>query len=275
MKKYLTRLIKNKHKFILKSLIEAKSIYGEINYFTFELKKKCMLGSKGERIIIPLDEIMTSYILRYGCWDPEIVNFIKNNIQTKDNIIIDIGANIGLITRQLILAKIKYKKIFCIEPNSENFKLLKKNLSFFKNIKYLNFGLGKKKRVSKIYLNKYNFGDYSFKTKTSKFEKAMIENVNSFFKKNIKNNKNLIYKSDTQGMDEEILFSIDKKYFQNINILIIEITNHNIILKNKDYFITILNNFKKFSSKNSKSLSINEILNKIENKNEFDLFMSK
>ena len=68
--------------------------------------------------------------------------------------------------------------------------------------------------MSKIYLNKYNFGDYSFKTKTNKFEKAMIENVNSFFKKNIKNNKNIIYKSDTQGMDEEILFSIDKKYFK-------------------------------------------------------------
>lgn len=275
MNKYLTKLTKNKHKFILKSLIEAKSLYGEINYFTFELKKKCMLGSKGERIIIPLDEIMTSYILRYGCWDPEVVNFIKRNIKKQDNIIIDIGANIGLITRQLIHSKIKYKKIFCIEPNSENFKLLRKNLSSFKNIKYLNYGLGKKKSVSKIYLNKYNFGDYSFKTKTKNFEKAIINNVNSFFKKNVKNNKNIIYKSDTQGMDEEILLSIDKKYFQNIYILIIEITNHNIILKNKNYFIKILKNFKKFSSKNYKKLSIDEIFDKIKNKNEFNLFMSK
>lgn len=275
MKKYLTRLIKNKHKFILKSLIEAKSVYGEINYFAFKLKKKCKLGSKGDRIFIPLDEIITSYILRYGCWDPEIVDFIKKNIKKKDNILIDIGANIGLMTRQLILSKIKFKKIFCIEPNSENFKLLKENLCIFRNIKYLNCGLGQRKSISKIYLNKYNFGDYSFKNKTEKYEKAIIENVNSFFKKNIKNNKNIIYKSDTQGMDEEILLSLDKKYFQKIYILIIEITNHAIILKNKNNFIDILRNFKKFSSKDRNILSINEILNKIENKNEFDLFMSK
>ena len=60
-----------------------------------------------------------------------------------------------------------------------------------------------------------NSGDSSFVKKKKNYQICKINNINLFIKKNqkfIKNN-NFIYKSDTQGMDEEIFMNIEDKYF--------------------------------------------------------------
>ena len=47
-----------------------------------------------------------------------------------------------------------------------------------------------------------------------------------------KNNK-IIYKSDTQGFDEMLILSLEKKYLKKISILILEVSNFNFLKKNK------------------------------------------
>jgi len=71
-------------------------------------------------------------------------------------VIIDAGANIGLFT---VLMKNLYPnfEFICIEPDKENFELLKSNTSKYTNINYEFAGLWNKKIKLKVY-DKYNTG---------------------------------------------------------------------------------------------------------------------
>ena len=75
-------------------------------------------------------------------------------------------------------------------------------------------------------------------------------------------------------MDEEIFLGLKEKYFNNINIAIIEISNHKFITENKKNFIQ-LQSFKIINDKNLKNIKIDQIEKKIINKEEFDLFLKR
>ncbi len=276
MKKYLSKFIKNHYKTIFKSLVESKSKNSSINKLEIELKNSCKLGKKKDKIYLIPDEIMTPFILKNGYWDYEIIKFIKK-YSKKNSIFFDIGANIGLITKQLIVSNIKFEKIFCFEPEKNSYECLKKNLSNNKIVNTYNFGLGAKNQKLKLYKNDMNSGDSSFVKKKKNYQICKINNINLFIKKNqkfIKNN-NFIYKSDTQGMDEEIFMNIEDKYFNKINIAIIEISNHKIIKQKERKFFSRIKSFKTLNDKSFNKISIKEIKNKINKNEEFDLLMSR
>ena len=277
MKKYLSKFIKNHYKTIFKSLIESKHENFSINKIEIELIKNCKLGKAKDKISLIPDEIVTPYVLKNKCWDYEIIKFIKKFKKKNDNIFLDIGSNVGLISKQILSSNLKIKKILCFEPNQNSFECLKQNLSNNKIVNAYNFGLGLKTSNLKLYKNINNSGDSSFIKKKGSFEICKIKNINSFFKNNYKifKKQNLIYKSDTQGMDEEIFVGLKKEYFDKINIAIIEITNHKFIFQNKKKFFSRLNSFKVINNKNLNNISTNQILNKINNKEEFDLFLKR
>ena len=277
MKKYLSKFIKNHYKTIFKSLVESESKYLSINKLEVELKKNCKLGKKKDKIYLIPDEIITPFVLKNKHWDYEIIKFIKKHKNKTNNVFLDVGSNIGLVSKQLIESGIKIKKILCFEPNKNSFECLKLNLSLNKKVNLYNFGLGLKNQSLKLYKNKMNSGDSSFIKKKGNFDICKIKNINSFFKDNKKilDGKNLIYKSDTQGMDEEIFLGLKEKYFNNINIAIIEISNHKFITENKKKFYSRLQSFKIINDKNFINIKIDQIEKKIINKEEFDLFLKR
>ena len=247
----------------------------DIDYINLKILKNCSLGQKNESINLPIDNIILPSILKNGAWESHIIKIIKKYSKKRRFIFLDIGANIGLISRQVIKSKINISKIFCFEPDKEKIKFIRYNLANYKNIKIMNYGLGKKDINLKLYKNIYNFGDTSFIKKTSNFSKAKIKNINNFFMKNLSSNKlPIIYKSDTQGMDEEIIFSLKETFLKNIEILIIEISNNKENLKNINKFNKITKFFSKFYIHN-KMVSKKSLLNMIKSKNEFDLIMIK
>ena len=277
MKKFLSRLVKGKFKTIFKSLLESKLKNISIKKLVIELEKNCLLGKKRDKIYLIPDEIITPYVLKNACWDYEIIQFIKKNIKNNNNIFLDIGANVGLITKQLLMTNIKIKKILCFEPDKNTFECLKKNLANSNIVNTYNFGLGLKTKSLKLYKNQMNSGDSSFVKKSRIYEICKINNINSFLKKNYKiiNNNSLIYKSDTQGMDEELFIGLQDKYFEKIKIAIIEITNHKLIIKKDKKFFSRVKLFKQLYDKKLNKLTINEIKNRVKNQEEFDLFMSR
>lgn len=277
MKKFLSRLVKGKFKTIFKSLLESKLKNISIKKLVIELEKNCLLGKKRDKIYLIPDEIITPYVLKNAYWDYEIIQFIRRNIKNNNNIFLDIGANVGLITKQLLMTNIKIKKILCFEPDKNTFECLKKNLANSNIVNTYNFGLGLKTKSLKLYKNQMNSGDSSFVKKSRIYEICKINNINSFLKKNYKiiNNDSLIYKSDTQGMDEELFIGLQDKYFEKIKIAIIEITNHKLIIKKDKKFFSRVKLFKQLYDKKLNKLTINEIKNRVKNQEEFDLFMSR
>ncbi|MFM7016329.1 MAG: FkbM family methyltransferase [Bacteroidota bacterium] len=73
-------------------------------------------------------------------------------------VIIDGGANIGLFAIKM-KKQFPDSKIICIEPDPDNFDLLKKNLSGYSNIHFENAGIWNKNVKLKVY-DKYNCGKW-------------------------------------------------------------------------------------------------------------------
>jgi len=228
-----------------------------------------------------LDEIITPRIFKNEQWDYFIIKFIKKNIKYKNNYFFDIGANVGLISRQLQKLDLKIKNYFCFEPEKNNFNILSKNLINKKTYLY-NFGLASKNKKTKIFDNKLNKSDKSIyfdKNVVTKnnLSKIILKDSNIVFKKIIDDKKvnHIIYKSDTQGMDEEIFLNLDYEILDKIYLLILEISNFKFILKNLDKFLNKLENFRFISTENQSNITLDELKKLIFKKEEFNLLAKK
>ena len=83
MKKYLSKLIRNHYKTIFRSLAESSTKIGSINSIEFILSRNTHLGEKKSIINLIPDEIITPFVLKYGAWEYEIINFIKRFVPKK------------------------------------------------------------------------------------------------------------------------------------------------------------------------------------------------
>jgi len=280
MRKILRKIFINSFKNIFFMLLNSDSKYFSIDTIDLKLKKDCKLGKKNSIISSQLDQMITPSILKHGEWEYFIINFIKKEIKNKKEKLnfVDIGANIGLISKQLLNEKLGINKFLCIEPEKKNFSLLKKNLELFNNVLFYNFALTEKKSgYQKIYINKNNIGDYTLLKKinlSAYFIKCI--NINIFFKKLFnKSNNKIIYKSDTQGLDEILILSLDKKYLKKIKILIIEISNFDFLKKNKKNFLNLTKYFSNIEDERGNKINQKDISIKINKQNEFNLLLSK
>ena len=142
--------------------------------------------------------------------------------QVNPKIIFDIGANIGI--NSVFLAKIFPKaSIYSFEPLIDNFEILKKNTSEYKNIEVFNFGLGSINGSFKVYLSEddENFGGVSFFPKeeghrSEPYTQCEVKNTNDVIKQLGINCIDLI-KIDTEGAEYDILTSLNKIIIQNIS----------------------------------------------------------
>lgn len=75
----------------------------------------------------------------------------------EDFVILDIGANIGVFS--VFCANLARNGIiYAFEPVSEAYKILEKNISFYKNIKPINKGLGEKREKKEIFIRSWVLG---------------------------------------------------------------------------------------------------------------------
>ena len=281
MKKYLTKILQNEYKSLFKALNSSTKSSFRIDSLNLTLNSNTPLGKKNEKLILPLDEIITPRIFKNEQWDYFIIEFIKKNIKYKNNYFFDIGANVGLISRQLQKLDLNIKNYFCFEPEENNFNILSKNLINKKTYLY-NFGLASKNKKNKIFVNKLNKSDNSIYINNyvgtkNNLSKIILKDSNIVLKKIIDDKKinHIIYKSDTQGMDEEIFLNLDYEILDKIYLLILEISNFKFILKNLDKFLNKLENFRFISTENQSDINLDELKKLIFKKKEFNLLAKK
>jgi len=284
MRKILKKLFINKFKNIFYMLQNSNSKYFEFNKVVLKIKRDSAFGKKNAVITSRIDQLITPNILKSGKWDYFIIEFINKYClkkRSKFNFI-DVGANIGLISLQLINTNRYIKNYFCVEPDIQNYNILKENLSVNKtnNINTYNYALidGKNKKKQKIFIDKTNFGNYSIIKKNN----YQIDYVKSYNAKKFLNriiNKygsyKFIYKSDTQGYDEIILLSLGSNIIKRFKILILEISNFDFLARNIDKFIEILDQFDEKVDEKGRNLNNKNILEKISSRKEFNLLLSK
>ena len=281
MKKILRKLFLNNFKSIFYMIQNSNSNYFDYNKIELVIKKDCCLGVKNTKIQTRIDQIITPNILKKGKWDYFIIKFICKYIKNKTNqfSFIDLGSNIGLVTKQLYLKKPNIKNFHCIEPEKENYNILLNNLDSFKNVYTYNCALtNQESGIKKMYLNKNNFGDFSLLKKYNKTNTYINTlNASSFFNKIISKHKinKIIYKSDTQGFDEMIVLSLSKKILDKIDMMILEISNFNYLKKNILQFFALIENYDVKENDIGKKIDKEQIKKMISDEVEFNLLLYK
>lgn len=214
-----------KIKFIFKSVLSYKN---------FILALQCYFKPK-EKEIIRLRNGLQFFIRTKTDNDFEILNDIsisklympnRNFIPKKGDIIVDIGAHIGVYS--ILCARIHSSiRLFSYEPSEENYYLFNKNIKLNKisNISPFKEGIAGKKGSRTLIIDKEHSGRHSMITGEGKKEKINCITLKDVFEKN-KIKKCDILKMDIEGAEYEVLFNTPHTYFNKINNIVIEYHPH-------------------------------------------------
>tara|TARA_B100001093_G_scaffold52359_1_gene44422 strand:+ start:150 stop:1067 length:918 start_codon:yes stop_codon:yes gene_type:complete len=264
------------------------------NIVGLKFSKKTKVANKGETIFLPNDVQITWQLMRYGELNYPISKIIKTRLnQNKKYTFIDIGANVGLVSRQVLNENKNVKKFLCVEPVETTYHCLQMNSSVLKNFELFNFGLGVKNEKKNIFIDKSNHGNASLEktmmklSKHKKYysEKILIKSVSAFFsliKNKVKADK-LIIKIDTQSYDELILSLIPMEVIKKTVLINYELTSIDGIKKprvSEKEFEKRISNFNTVWSEEIKDIDaswlIKELNTRVNQKNiETDIYLLK
>ena len=196
---------------------------GFINTCKYYLSKK----PYGDEVELHVLGVKKAIFLRPGTTD---IRVFKQIFITKDyefsypivpKTIIDCGANIGCST-VYFLEKFPEAQVIAIEPEQENFLLLQKNTSLYKNINLYKAGLWHEE----CYLRVRDVGEGNWSFTVEKTDFPTDDDLHAItIEKIIKEAKFDtidILKMDIEGAEREV-FSAECSWLAKVNILIIEI----------------------------------------------------
>jgi FkbM family methyltransferase len=186
-----------------------------------------------------IDRIVSRKILKRGVWESELTKIWMDHI-SKNNLILDIGANIGWYSK---IALLKEAEVFSFEPDPRNFKLLEINC---KDANVINAAVGDSTNDLKIKFNEEgNFGDTQINVSGETLVKQItIDNLLENRAEEIK-----AIKIDVQGWEPYVI-SGGKNTFSKLSkgcLVLLEFSPYHLIQNNFD-FHCLDNFFKMFSN---------------------------
>ena len=197
----------------------------------FALGRDGPLGKCGESLNVPLDSMMLPAVFTRGAWDPHAIEFIVERLAPDEvYTLVDIGANIGLFSRQILNASVQVQGVYCVEPDARNFAALTANLAAYRdrNLRLFNFALGLNDGDATFYRDNENFGNYSLNKDAMRdrpFETASVAvaATRRWMDATLPREGNLIWKSDTQGHDELIVGHTPWEVWNRVRVAMIEL----------------------------------------------------
>jgi FkbM family methyltransferase len=206
--------------------------------------------------ILDVSICKNKYDLSGEKWFLSKLNFLLK--KNDENIFMDIGANVGKYSKDILELVENQSKIFAFEPHPTHFRSLCKNLSN-NNIELINKGCGNENATLKIYDIKRNNNEFGY-TMDKKYlewlkkdDDIIVEKdveviiLDEFIGKN-KIKKIHLLKIDVEGYELNVLKGLENSLNNNIiNIIQFEFNVHNIDNKvfMRDFF-EILTNYNLF-----------------------------
>ena len=158
------------------------------------------------------DKYIGKSLREYGEFSEGEVHLFKQLTKTNDNVI-EVGSNIGTHTIPLAKHLSQGGLLYALEPQSQNYKILIKNINQndLQNIKVFKIAASNKK--GEAYMNLFdenetnNFGDARIFNKIStNFEKVSVSTLDELFFHEFNENKKLsLIKCDAQGQETNII----------------------------------------------------------------------
>ena len=227
---YTFRLWQVANKIEFSPLVTKKSVL--FSHAKLTLNKSSPLYTKSARkLYVNVDEIIFPQIITHQEWSTNNNTTLLSHLRGEKIGLIDIGANVGLFTRQMLIASKKISHAYCFEPKISNFELATANLKSFTNVSLFNFGLADANKIIDVNIDFTNSGNISLNKKailntaygTEKIKIRCPDVSKEPFATINKNHNSLAYKSDTQGLDEIIFTHLGTHLWKKIECAMIEI----------------------------------------------------
>ena len=163
------------------------------------------------------DEYIGKSLSEYGEWSETEIILLKQLVKDNENII-EVGSNIGTHTIPLAKHVLNGGLVYAIEPQSQNYKLLSKNIkdNKLKNVKILKFAISSKQ--GEAYMNIFNenmtnnYGDSKiFANNFRNSESVKVKTLDQLFYDDNKEIKTIkLIKCDAQGQELNIILGSKK-----------------------------------------------------------------
>jgi len=190
----------------------------------------------GETLELPLDDVIAPWILDHGSWQLEELDFIVEHAPRGPFVLFDIGANIGLVTRQLMHRLPHIAFAVCYEPHPGHFQVLSRNLAHLKNCCLVQVAIGPHAGELQFYEDVHNSGNYSltveamegntYRKRTVRCMPARDDELLGRLPTDAADLP-IVWKSDTQGFDEAIVTSLSKEFWKRVSVAAMEISRIN------------------------------------------------
>lgn len=197
-----------------------------------------MANADGRPLELPLnfDAFIGDMVLYKNSWDLakiENVTTIIERLGVPQCTLVDVGANVGLFSRQLLRALAgRLTQVIGYEPHPTNFELLEHNLAGAPKCQLHNAGLSDTAGTLTLHVDVANSGNYSLfegavlpenKTLSGSVD-VEVRDVAIEFSTLAENcDGSIIYKSDTQGLDQRIACAIPDEFWARTKLAVFEL----------------------------------------------------
>lgn len=179
---------------------------------------------------IRTDAVMGLATLINGAWDPVKQEYLDRMLagHERDLTLVDVGANVGLFSRQCLGRFPRITRVHCYEPDPLNFRLLTRNLGPLQRVGLNAFGLSDEEGFLDFFIDPDNAGNLSLNRNAMperhEATRVAIRNAGAEVPGWIGHDRQaIVYKSDTQGLDETIACAIDPDFWQHVKVGIFEL----------------------------------------------------
>jgi FkbM family methyltransferase len=173
------------------------------------------------------DYLMCPIVLGRHRWQIEELNFAKRVcLGTEPITLIDVGANMGLFSRQLLIAIPAITKVVSYEPEPANFACMVHNLKpFGDRVTMIEAAISDRAGQMEFYLDPTNNGNFSLAVDAMPpgFSKITVEVRDVGTESAAWSGERIFYKSDTEGLDEQVAAAIPPDIWQRVFAGVMEI----------------------------------------------------
>lgn len=197
------------------------------------------LAYQGSALRLPLDGIIGPRTLAYGHWHDEQTAQLRALLRSMPGpprLLVDMGANVGLVTRQLVAPDASaWVGACCFEPQRNNLEQLRFNLAPLRNITIVAAAVSDTAAQRVLHVDTGNAGDCSLddlpagKQRTGVLHETVdvISGAQALAHINAARvhapGARVVWKSDTQGHDLKIIHALPASFWAEVDVALIEL----------------------------------------------------
>ena len=195
------------------------------------LRQDGALGRKGDTLLVPNDKVILPVVLATGGWNAHHLAFLSDHLDmARRYTLLDIGANVGLFSRQVLHRFANIAQCHCLEPDPANYVALRFNMASMLDgaVQTHPVGLGDADGDAAFHRDLENCGNYSLhddamRDRPFTTTSVAVRAARPWLDRHLPGEAPILWKSDTQGNDETIVAACPWPIWRRVDVAVVEL----------------------------------------------------